>query len=139
MIMKLLWFTNIADFQKGNARHTLNLSVTYSVESVNFQLMPEHIAVNEALLLWKGQLAFRQYIKFKRSCFGIKLFVTCPSSDCLSGYTLNFSIYYGRHISIVISNMSKVVVSKRIKYISSGFVQSVLDQRRHIIGTVACN
>ena len=34
-----------------------------------------HIAVDEALLLWKGRLIFRQIIKTKKSRFGIKAFL----------------------------------------------------------------
>ncbi len=38
----------------------------------------EDVAVDEALILWKGRLGFRQFIKTKRACFGIKVFVLCP-------------------------------------------------------------
>ena len=34
-----------------------------------------HIAIDEALILWKGRLRFRQFIKTKRSRFGIKVFL----------------------------------------------------------------
>ncbi len=38
----------------------------------------EDVAVDEALILWKGCLGFRQFIKTKRARFGIKVFVLCP-------------------------------------------------------------
>ena len=50
------------------------------------------VAVDETLLLWKGRLAFRQYLPLKRSRFGIKMF--CLSE--VSGYTYKFRIYTGK-------------------------------------------
>ena len=48
------------------------------------------IAVDESLMLWKGRLGFKQFIRTKRSRFGIKVFVLCPSDAKWSGYSLNF-------------------------------------------------
>jgi len=41
------------------------------------------ISVDESLMLWKGQLGFRQYIPIKRARFGIKSYELCESG---SGY-----------------------------------------------------
>lgn len=56
----------------------------------------KHIAIDEALVLWKGRLGFRQFMKTKRARFGIKLFLLCPSSIEWNGYSWNFCIYYGK-------------------------------------------
>ena len=50
------------------------------------------IAIDESLLLWKGQLIFKQFIPLKRARFGIKLFNLCEKS----GYTYKFHIYTGK-------------------------------------------
>ena len=52
----------------------------------------KNVAVDESLLLWKGQLVFKQYIPLKRARFGIKLFNLCEES----GYTYRFHIYTGK-------------------------------------------
>ena len=52
----------------------------------------KEIAIDESLLLWKGQLLFKQYIPLKRARFGIKLFNVCERS----GYTYRFHIYTGK-------------------------------------------
>ena len=46
----------------------------------------KHIAVNEALVMWKGKLHFKQFIKDKRSKFGIKVFFSCPADSKYQGY-----------------------------------------------------
>ena len=49
------------------------------------------VCVDEILVLYKGRLVWKQYMKTKRSRFGMKLFALCSSK----GYTWNFSIYSG--------------------------------------------
>ncbi|KAL1276495.1 hypothetical protein QQF64_036118 [Cirrhinus molitorella] len=55
------------------------------------------LCINESLLLWQGQLRFRQYIPSKRKRFGIKLFMLC---DGLTGYVLNVIVYTGSSTDI---------------------------------------
>lgn len=52
----------------------------------------QDICIDESLILWKGRLAFKQYIPSKRKRFGLKLFEIC---DVETGYLLNFIIYTG--------------------------------------------
>ena len=52
---------------------------------------PEHITVDESLILFKGRLLFKQYIKSKRSRFGIK-FYELSTAD---GILLDFILYQG--------------------------------------------
>ena len=48
----------------------------------------KQLSVGKSLLLFKCQLHFKQHIKTKRVCFGIKLYKLTSSS----GTTLNFSV-----------------------------------------------
>lgn len=52
---------------------------------------PENLTVDESLILYKGRLLFRQYIKSKRSRFGIK-FYEMSTTD---GILLDFILYQG--------------------------------------------
>ena len=56
----------------------------------------QHIAIDEALILYRGRLGFKQFIRTKRARFGIKVFVLCPSASQWAGYSWNFEIYYGK-------------------------------------------
>ena len=51
----------------------------------------EDFSVDESLVLFKGRLFFRQYIKTKRSRFGIKLYELCT----YHGIVLGFIVYHG--------------------------------------------
>ena len=51
----------------------------------------EHITIDESLVLYKGRLHFKQYIKTKRARFGIKFFEVATAE----GILLDFIIYQG--------------------------------------------
>ena len=46
--------------------------------------------IDESLMLWKGRLAFRQYIPSKRHSFGVKFFVMC---NVKTGFVQDFIFY----------------------------------------------
>ena len=50
------------------------------------------ILVDESLLLWKGRLRWKQFIRTKRARFGIKSFVL---ADASTGYVWNSILYSG--------------------------------------------
>lgn len=52
----------------------------------------QDICIDESLLLFKGRLSFKQYIKTKRARWGIKFYKLC---DSLSGYIVDFLLYLG--------------------------------------------
>ena len=51
-----------------------------------------NICVDEALMLYKGRLLWKQYISLKRSRFSIKIYALCDSE---TGYTYRYRIYIG--------------------------------------------
>lgn len=53
-----------------------------------------NLSLDESLILFKGRLSFKQYIKTKRSRFGIKLYELCTSN----GILLDFIVYCGAKI-----------------------------------------
>ena len=57
----------------------------------------ENLVIDESMVLFKGRLIFKQYIKTKRHRFGIKLFVLC---DCETGYILDYIVYTGSQTEI---------------------------------------
>lgn len=63
-----------------------------------FVIPYENLCIDESLMLWKGRLAFKQYIPKKRHRFGIKFFVIV---DCKTGIILDFIIYVGADTEIV--------------------------------------
>ncbi|CAH2008632.1 unnamed protein product [Acanthoscelides obtectus] len=57
----------------------------------------ENLVIDESMVLFKGRLAFKQYIKTKRHRFGVKLYVLC---DCETGSVLDFIIYAGKATNV---------------------------------------
>ena len=58
------------------------------------------LCVDESLVLFKGWVVFKQFIRTKQARFGIKLFKLCTSNDIL----LDFMIYHGKMSEELISD-----------------------------------
>jgi len=84
----LLHFCNNENQEKGN--HLFKLDVVLDEIRTNFKagMVPfQNIVIDESLVLWKGRLSFKQFIKSKRHRFGIKLFVLCDVETDFIIYT----------------------------------------------------
>ena len=57
----------------------------------------KNLVIDESLVLWRGNIGFRQYIPSKRHRFGLKLFVLC---DCKSGFIQDIILYTGKDTQI---------------------------------------
>lgn len=83
----------------------------------------ECLVIDESLVLFKGRLVFKQYIKTKRHRFGIKLYVLC---DCETGYILDFNVYIGKETDIdsnknpLLGITGAVVVKLMTPYLDKG-------------------
>lgn len=89
-------------------------------------------ALDECLLLYKGRLHFKQYIKTKRGRFGLKLFCLCPSNPQLRGHTYNFALYIGKDIYNIehIPGTEHLTMSERVVVY---LLQNMLDEGREVI------
>lgn len=66
-----------------------------SLVNTNFQesyIPGEKLSLDKSLLLFRGRLGFRQYIKSKKARYGIKFF----ELTTFDGYVLNLEIYQGK-------------------------------------------
>ena len=79
-IMKFLRFTMPDHVGKGVPSSRLDTFCDKILVPMMGTVDPgKNIAIDEALVLWKGRLGFRQFIKTKRARFGIKVFLMCNS------------------------------------------------------------
>lgn len=63
------------------------------VENIKSIYSPgQHLSIDEAMILWRGRLSFRQYIPNKRNKYGIKLYELTTDN----GYILNIIVYVGK-------------------------------------------
>lgn len=117
-------------------------------------------AIDECLMLYKGRLHFKQYIKTKRARFGLKLFCLCASAAEVRGYTYNFSLYIGKDIYDVshIPGGEELSMSERIIihllqnnlsegreviidnwYMSVRLAEFLLSKNTYVTGTIRTN
>ena len=110
----------------------------------------QKMVVDEAIILFKGRLVFKQYIPTKRHRFGIKLFVLC---DCDTGIVLDMIVYTGTDIDIPKASkndpmgMSGAIVKKmmapymgrgHILYTDNWYTSPALCQFLHDNNTGSC-
>ena len=95
-------------------------------------IQPEQqIALDESLLLYKGRLAFKQFLPAKRSNFGIKIFQLCESK---SGYTYKFMIYPGKLAPVqdIANQMPNVEGATSTDKLSSYMIEPLLGCGYHL-------
>ena len=93
-IHRYLHFANNEEVEAHNRLGKFGNILTVLKENFKSQFYPfEHLVIDESMVLFKGRLSFRQYIKTKRHKFGIKLYVLC---DCETGIVLDFIVYVGK-------------------------------------------
>lgn len=126
----------------------VNRLVDALIKSFNDAYIPsKDLSLDESLLLFRGRLSFRQYIKTKAAKYGIK-FYELTTSD---GYVLNIIIYQGKDANSKESGgkTQKIVQILMEPYLNKGhnlfmdnFYNSVtlstylLSSKTHVTGTL---
>ncbi|XP_065653795.1 piggyBac transposable element-derived protein 4-like [Hydra vulgaris] len=114
----------------------------------------KNLSVDESLVLYKGHLHFRQYIKTKRARFGIKLYELATSE----GITLDFLVYCGKGMFADDDINDQMPSSARIPsvlmepfigkghtlytdnyYTCTTLAKYFLDNKTHLCGTIRSN
>lgn len=110
---------------------------------------PEQLSLDESLLLFRGRLSFRQYIKGKSAKYGIKFYALCS----FDGYVLNMQIYKGKTPSDgETSKLETLVFSLLEPYLEQGhhlfmdnyynsvqLSKKLLKRKTHSTGTLRSN
>ena len=71
--------------------------------------------IDESLMLWKGRLSWKQFIRTKRSRFGIKSFSLCESS---SGYLWSSCLYTEKELTAKLNSNN----SSKYNYVATDIV-----------------
>ncbi|CAK1580896.1 unnamed protein product [Parnassius mnemosyne] len=120
---------------------TRNFRVCYSPE--------KELSLDESLLLFRGRLSFRQYLKSKKAKYGIKFYELTEAS----GYVLNILMYTGKDESVEKGKKTEKIVLRLMRpyvlkghelfmdnyYNSFGLSHKLLDLRTHTNGTLRTN
>jgi len=109
----------------------------------------KNLSLDESMMLWRGRLIFRQYIKNKRHKYGIKFYELCTPD----GYVLSAEIYKGKNIENTSSSKVNDLVIRLMKpflnkghhlfmdnfYNSVGLSKILLENKTHTTGTLRSN
>lgn len=78
----------------------------------------KNVVIDESLILWKGRLSFRQYIKGKAHRYGIKLYILAD----IYGIIIKIHLYAGAGDQLVggRNHVKKVVMLLMEKYLNKG-------------------
>lgn len=83
----------------------------------NASFPQENLSLDESLMLFRGRLSFRQYIKGKRARYGVKFYSLCT----VDGYVLNLQIYSGKSAETEgLSKLESLVMSIMQPYLDRG-------------------
>ena len=74
------------------------LNVAYS----KFYNPSQHLAIDEVIVLFKGKVAFKQYIPKKHKHFRIKIYKLCNKT----GYTYDMEVYLGKDKKSAMTDMT---------------------------------
>uniref|UniRef100_A0A1B6LW93 PiggyBac transposable element-derived protein domain-containing protein n=1 Tax=Graphocephala atropunctata TaxID=36148 RepID=A0A1B6LW93_9HEMI len=89
-ILRCLNFENHPD--KNNRSSKVQFLIDYfNNKMTNIYYPQQNLCIDEGMVLWRGRLYFRQYIKGKRHKYGIKLYSLCDPH----GLILKFFMYCG--------------------------------------------
>lgn len=97
-ILSMLHFSNNEQNQGTDRLYKVHEVLKRIKRSFSIMFQPfQDLVIDESMVLFKGRLIFKQYIRTKRHRFGIKLFVLC---DCETGYVLDYIVYTGSQTEI---------------------------------------
>ncbi|XP_054259854.1 piggyBac transposable element-derived protein 4-like [Macrosteles quadrilineatus] len=92
-ILQCLCFYDRDTDPTNHKMHKIDQVLNHVLENCNKVYSPgKNLSLDEAMVLFRGRLSFRQYIKNKAHKYGIKLYELCTSD----GYILNIIIYQGK-------------------------------------------
>ena len=161
LILKFLHFNNNEDpsYDKDDDNRDKLHKVRPLIEIFRYVAKSVHcpgkyLSVDESLVLFKGRLQFKQYIKTKHARFGIKLYEWCTTD----GITLVFLVYCGKRMFHQDDPNSDMPMTERIpavlmdSYLGKGYslhtdnfytsptlAKFFLDNNTHLSGTVRSN
>lgn len=148
-ILRCLCFYNETDDQQHRL-HKIDQVLTHILVNIQNVYYPgENLSLDEALVLWRGRLSFRQYIPNKSAKYGVKLYELCTPD----GFLLNIIIYTGKgtvtnedgHASSVVNKLLANYLDKGHTIYMDNFYNSVhlarslYSRKTHVVGTLRKN
>lgn len=145
-ILRCLCFYKNED-DKSSRLYKVDQVVEHIMQNIRAIYYPgQNLSLDEALLLWRGRLLFRQYIPNKSAKYGIKIYELCTPD----GFVLDILIYTGRgtvnnetgHAQSVVTHLTKRILGKgHILYLDNYYnsvklANFLYENKTHVVGTL---
>ena len=147
-ILRMLRFINHETVDASDKLHKIKNILDAVLENIKNAFYPgQHLSIDESMILWRGRLAFRQYISNKRHKYGIKLYELTTHD----GFILNIIVYTGKgtlvaeeatHTEAVVFELLKDYLDKgHIVYLDNFYnsvplAEKLLRRKTYIVGTL---
>lgn len=118
-ILRCLHFTSVNEQPNVKSTAKIDNVIFYFNNKMRSVYYPQkQLSLDEAMVLWRGRLHFRQYIKGKRHKYGLKLYTLTEHQ----GFILKFLLYAGQSDTIVggKGHTEKVVMYLAKEYLDKG-------------------
>lgn len=149
ILLQMIHFADNSQADPNNRLYKLGSVINNVMTNSNNCMQPyDSFCIDESLIKFMGRLSFKQYIKNKKSRFGIKLFKLCIS-PC---YTLAIKVYAGKEANAELNVGSKIVLELSEPYLDCGrtlyvdnwytsieLAESLNDRQTHLVGTLRAN
>jgi len=149
-ILKFIHFDSAGPAHDGD--RIFKLRVIQQMIIARFQQVytpGREVSIDEAMMLWRDRLMFRQYIPGKRHKYGVKMFMLCEPN----GYVYNFNLYTGKSEPMPGFGLAETAVLRLIEplldegrelyidnyYTSYPLAQELLRRRTTMVGTLRTN
>ena len=147
LILRFWHFINNEDSGSGRLCKIIGLLDHLNNAMENIYCPNKNISIDESMMLWKGPLVFRQYVKNKRQKYGIKFYELCESDGILlkvkiySGETTFDKHLLGQTGAIVLDLMEKFLGKGYHLYTDSFYnsfelTKHTINQKTYICGTL---
>ncbi len=116
ILRALHFFDNLQGYITNSVKKINKIKAVYDHLRAKFKESTRKLVIDESLILWRGNLSFRQYIHSKHHRFGLKLFCIC---DCKTGFVQDILIFTGKDTE---------VTSDRSLELSGAVVQTLMER-----------
>ena len=97
--LQIFWMLHVGDIDGSTRRSKIQPLLDMVIPTICQYFVPgKAVAVDEAMITYRGRVSFRQYVKGKPHPWGIKAYVL---ADSASGYLHSLAIYYGRETQLI--------------------------------------
>lgn len=149
ILLQMIHFADNSQADLDDRLYKLGSVINNVMTNSNNCMQPcDSFCIDESLIKFMDRLSFKQYIKNKKSRFGIKLFKLC-TAPC---YTLAIKVYAGKEANAELNVGSKIVLELSEPYLDRGRILYVdnwytsielaelLNSRQtHLVGTLRAN